>query len=148
MKTIILYYSKHHGNTRKIVQAAYTAIDADILDISSPKAAKEDLSGYDRIGIASGIYGGSFHPEMIKYIKTHMRRKKQVFLMYTCTFDLPHYTRRILRVLEGTDARVIGKFCCRGLNTFGPFGFFGGVAKGHPDVHDLERAADFVRKLK
>ena len=44
MKTIILYYSKHHGNTRKIVQAAYTAIDADILDISSPKAAKEDLS--------------------------------------------------------------------------------------------------------
>ena len=105
MKTIILYYSKHHGNTRKIVQAAYTAIDADILDISSPKAAKEDLSGYDRIGIASGIYGGSFHPE-------------------------------------------IGKFCCRGLNTFGPFGFFGGVAKGHPDVNDLERAADFVRKLK
>ena len=33
-------------------------------------------------------------------------------------------------------------------NTFGPFGFFGGVAKGHPDVNDLERAADFVRKLK
>ena len=61
MKTIILYYSSHHGNTKKIVQAAEAAIDTDILDITSPMAEKANLSEYDRIGIASGIYAGSFH---------------------------------------------------------------------------------------
>ena len=148
MKTIILYYSSHHGNTRKIVQAAEAAIDTDILDITSPMAEKADLSEYDRIGIASGIYAGSFHPDLIEYIKKHMPRGKEVFLMYTCTADMPHYINRILRVLEGADAKVIGRFRCRGFNTFGPFGVLGGAAKGHPDVHDLMSAADFVRNLK
>ena len=147
MKTVILYYSSHHGNTRKIVQAAASAIDTDVIDIRTPRAQEADLSGYDRIGIASGIYGGCFHTAMIDYIKKHMPRRKEVFLMYTCTADMPHYTKRILRVLEGADAKVIGKFCCRGFNTFGPFGLAGGAAKGHPDNRDLEAAADFVRIL-
>lgn len=147
MKTIILYYSAHHGNTKKVVQAAASAIDTDLLDICSAEAAHANLSEYDRIGIASGIYAGAFHPDMIEFIKSHMPRKRQVFLMYTCTSDMSHYTKRVLRVLEGADARIIGRFRCRGLNTFGPFGFFGGFAKGHPDAHDLELAADFVRGL-
>ncbi len=147
MKTIILYYSAHHGNTKKIVRAAASAIDTDLIDISSEKAKDLKLSGYDRIGIASGIYAGSFHPAMIDYIKHHMSRKKEVFLMYTCTADMKHYTKRVTRVLEGADADIIASFCCRGLNTFGPFGLFGGAAKGHPDRRDLEAAQDFVRNL-
>lgn len=147
MKTIILYYSSHHCNTKKVVRAAASAIDTDILDICSPKAEDVDLSRYDRIGIASGIYAGNFHPDMIDYIKHHMTRKKDIFLIYTCTMDLKRYTNRVRRVLEGADANIIGTFSCRGLNTFGPLRLLGGAAKGHPDRRDLEAAQDFVRYL-
>jgi hypothetical protein len=36
MTTAIIYYSKHHGNTKRLLDA--------------------DLSSFDRIGLASGIY--------------------------------------------------------------------------------------------
>lgn len=54
MKTILIYYSKHHGNTRKLAEAIAAAEDVTLLDASS--SAEADLSGYDRIGFASGIY--------------------------------------------------------------------------------------------
>ena len=54
MKTAILFYSKHHGNTKKLLDAIAAADpDVDLVDVTT--AGKTNLSGYDRIGIASGI---------------------------------------------------------------------------------------------
>ena len=59
MKIAICYYSAHHGNTRKVIQAIAQANDVDLFDISiQPKAS---LDQYDIIGFASGIYGFEFH---------------------------------------------------------------------------------------
>ena len=60
MKTIILYYSNHHGNTKKLVDAiqASDPENVEILDVTT--AGPKDLSGYDLIGVASGIYAGNF----------------------------------------------------------------------------------------
>ena len=57
MKTIILYYSNHHGNTKKLVDAiqASDPENVEILDVTT--AGPKDLSGYDLIGVASH----SFH---------------------------------------------------------------------------------------
>ena len=51
MKTIILYYSNHHGNTKKLVDAiqASDPENVEILDVTT--AGPKDLSGYDLIGI-------------------------------------------------------------------------------------------------
>ena len=54
MKTAIVYYSKHHGNTKKLLDAIAAAADIDLIDVTSDESM--DLSGYDRIGFASGIY--------------------------------------------------------------------------------------------
>ena len=43
---------------------------------------------------------------------------------------------------------IIGKFGCKGYDTFGPFKLVGGIAKGHPDEKDLEAAVSFVVGLQ
>ena len=58
MKTAIVYYSKHHGNTKKLLDAIAAAAEVDLIDVTADKDA--DLLGYDRIGFASGIYYSSF----------------------------------------------------------------------------------------
>ena len=44
-------------------------------------------------------------------------------------------------------ASVVGKFGCKGYDTFGPFKLVGGIAKGHPDEEDMKNAVDFVKGL-
>ena len=44
-------------------------------------------------------------------------------------------------------ASVVGKFGCKGYDTFGPFKLVGGIAKGHPDDKDIQNAVEFVKDL-
>lgn len=59
MKTAIVYYSKHHGNTKKLLDAIVKDQGVTLTDAAEKESAK-DLSAYDRIGFASGIYYSSF----------------------------------------------------------------------------------------
>lgn len=43
--------------------------------------------------------------------------------------------------------KLVGRFSCKGFDTFGPFKLIGGVAKGHPDDRDLAAAVEFYRNL-
>ena len=54
MKTAIVYYSKHHGNTKKLLDAIAEKHPVTLIDVT--KQPDADLSGYDRVGFASGIY--------------------------------------------------------------------------------------------
>ena len=61
MKTAIAYYSKHHGNTKKLLDAIAAAAAVDLIDVTSDKNA--DLSGYDTFGpfkLVGGLAKG--HP--------------------------------------------------------------------------------------
>jgi flavodoxin len=42
----------------------------------------------------------------------------------------------------------IGRFSCKGYDTFGPFKLVGGLAKGHPDDKDLKDAVSFFKGLE
>ena len=54
MKTVIVYASIHNGNTKKLVEKIAEECKVDLIDaVQQPKA---DLSDYNRIGFASGIY--------------------------------------------------------------------------------------------
>ena len=59
MKTAIVYYSQHHGNTEKLLDAIADA-DMGVTLINAAEKIEMDLRDYDRIGFASGIYFSSF----------------------------------------------------------------------------------------
>lgn len=54
MKTAIVYYSTHHGNTKKLLDAIAEKNEVALIDVTKQPSA--DISEYDRIGFASGIY--------------------------------------------------------------------------------------------
>ena len=49
--------------------------------------------------------------------------------------------------MDKRHASVVGKFGCKGYDTFGSFKLVGGIAKDHPNEEDMKNAADFVKGL-
>ena len=143
MKTAIVYHSSHHGNTKKLVDAIAQGHNVDLIDASAQKQA--NLGQYDLIGFASGIYGGSFHPDVLNLAKNDLPQGKRVFFLYTSA-GLGS-AKSIAATVKEKSAVVAGEFGCRGYNTFGPFRLVGGTRKGHPDETDLENARRFFAGL-
>lgn len=67
MKTIIIYRSGRSMNTQKIAAAMAEVLGADLAKVEDVKP--EMLSGYDLIGLGSGIYASKIHRKMFKFIK-------------------------------------------------------------------------------
>lgn len=145
MKTAIIYYSKHHGNTKKLLEEIGKKNDVTLIDVSNPIST--DLSDYDRIGFASGIYYSKFHKRLLAYADTNMPENKECFFIYTYGAEKKGYTNAISDVVNKHNAKILGEFGCLGFNTFGPFRLIGGIAKGHPDKDDIEKAIDFYSSL-
>ena len=144
MKTVIVYASVHHGNTKKLVEKIAKECNVDLIDaVQQPKA---DLSDYDRIGFASGIYFSKFHQTILKFASENLPENKKVFLI--CTYGGSANYKSIEQILDKKHASVVGKFGCKGYDTFGPFKLVGGIAKGHPDGNDLKAAVSFVAGLQ
>lgn len=147
MKTVICYYSRHHGNTLRVLEAMAEAVGADLVDVTSRIAAR--LPQYDRIGFASGIYYSKFHETVVNYAAQYLPDGKDVF--FVCTHgskSCPEkYFSAIRQVAKEKGCPVLGAFSCRGYDTFGPFKLIGGMAKGHPDETDLQKARDFIEHL-
>lgn len=77
MKTAICYYSRHHGNTLKVLEAMAEAAEIDLIDVTSRMAAR--LPQYDRIGFASGIYYSKFHDTVVHYAAQYLPEGKETF---------------------------------------------------------------------
>ena len=147
MKTIILYYSIHHGNTKKLVDAIAAAHPESITLLDVSKAGPRDLSGYDWIGAASGIYAGGFGKPMLDYLKENLPAGKNVFLLYSSAMNMDNQSSSVRKVIEAKKCWVIGQYHCPGYNTFGPFKLMGGTGKGHPTKEDIEKAVEFYNSL-
>lgn len=145
MKTAIVYYSQHHGNTKKVLDAIAKNNEITLIDVTKNPSA--DLSEFDRIGFASGIYYSKFHKTLLKYAQEHFPERKETFFIYTYGAEKNGYTKAITEAVQKHHAKVLGEFGCFGFNTFGPFKLIGGIAKGHPDRNDFEQAAAFYRGL-
>lgn len=143
MRSAIVYHSEHHGNTKKIVDAMAKGSHVDLIDAD---VGLVDLSGYDLVGFASGIYFSKFNDSVMKFARELDLRGKDVFLAFTSGFR-KDYAGIIRHLLETNGAKVLGTFSCPGHDTFGPFRLVGGLAKGHPDTDDLERAREFFRAM-
>lgn len=145
MKTAILYYSKHHENTKKLLDAIAKKHEVTLIDVT--KASGTDLSGYDCIGFASGIYYSKFQKELLSYAEKHMPDNKKTFFICTYGVKKDGYTKAIREAVQKHNAEILGEFGCLGFNTFGPFKLIGGIAKNHPDKNDLEQVFSFYESL-
>ena len=144
MKTAIIYASVHHGNTKKIIDAIAVSSEVDLIDATQIK--EKDLSEYDRIGFASGIYYGKFHQSVLNFASVNLPEGKKVFLI--STYGGSPVWNSIEGIAEAKKATIIGRFACKGYDTFGPFKLVGGIAKGHPDDKDLADAVAFFKGLE
>lgn len=147
MKTAIVYYSKHHENTKQLLDAIRkdSGDEVTLLDVTQNPAV--DLSGYDRIGFASGIYFSKFDKRVVEFARDHMPSGKDVFLIYTCGAEKAGYTRTIREALAGSGAKILGEYGCLGYDTYGPLKLIGGLAKNHPDQKEIAGAVEFYRQL-
>ena len=114
--------------------------------IDAMKQREADLSEYDRIGFASGIYLSKFHQTILKFAAENLPEDKEVFLISTYGGSTNY--KSIEDILKEKHAKIIGKFGCKGYDTFGPFKLVGGIAKGHPNEKDLEAAVNFMTELQ
>lgn len=145
MKTAIIYYSKHHGNTKKLLETIKAENEVALFDIA--KGANINPDEYDCIGFASGIYYSKFHKSILKYAKDSFPNDKKTFFIYTYGAEKKGYTNAIREALADHHATILGEFGCFGFNTFGPFKLIGGIAKGHPDNNDIENVLKFYKEL-
>ena len=72
-----------------------------------------------------------------------------------CTYGGNAAYKSLEVILKEKKTDIIGKFGCKGYDTFGPFKLVGGIAKGHPDEKDLfdmlgtkEDRKEFDRQFK
>ena len=143
VKTAIVYASVHHGNTKKVVDAIANEYVVDLIDATKIKFA--DLSEYDVIGFASGVYFGKFHRSVLDFARENLPEDKKVF--FISTYGSKEGYASIEKIAEDKNALIIDKYGCKGWDSFGVFALMGGIQKGHPNVNELAEAVQFYRDL-
>ena len=144
-RTAIVYYSTHHGNTKKLLDAIAAANDVTLIDVTQKPTA--DLSGFDRIGFASGIYYSSFAKPLLRYASACLPEGKDVFFLSTQGNPAGRFFGSIRKIANQKNCRELGCYGCLGFDTFGPFKLVGGIAKGHPTEEEIAGAVSFYQSL-
>ena len=145
MNTAIVYYSQHHGNTKKLIDAI--AAQAEVTLISVVESDTADLTAFDRVGFASGIYFSSFAKQILAFAEKNLPEGKDVFFINTCGAPAGVYFNAIRKITEAKNCRELGAYQCLGYDTFGPFKLVGGIAKGHPNEEEINGAVEFYQQL-
>ena len=145
MNTAIVYYSQHHGNTKKLLDAIAAAEDVTLIDVTADPTA--DLSAFDRIGLASGIYFNAFAKQLMAFADARLPEGRDVFFLYTHGAPTGGFLKGIRQITGKKKCRELGAYHCQGFDTFGPFKLVGGVAKGHPTEDEIRGAVEFYRGL-
>ncbi len=145
MSTAIVYYSKHHGNTKKLLDAIAASEEVTLIDVTS--AAATDLAPFHRIGFASRIYFSSFAKQLLAFASERLPENKDVFYIYTHGAPVGGFLKAIREIAGKKHCRELGAYHCLGFDTFGPFRLVGGIAKGHPTEEEIAGAVRFYRQL-
>jgi flavodoxin len=154
MKTLIVFVSVEHGNTRKIVDAMAEVLDATIKEPEEIDDIQV-LSEYDLIGFGAGIYYGFHHKRLRKFIKDlPIHNSQKAFLVTTNGVRSKLYMKMLnininslKKQLQRKGFDIVGDFSCGGISDWAFFKLIGGISKGRPNLNDLERAKKFANDL-
>jgi flavodoxin len=151
MKSVVIVFSYHHGNTAKVAGAIAGVLGAEIKE---PKQVRlDELGAYDLVGLGSGIYDEKHHTSLLDLVDSMPPVKdKKTFIFSTCSLPSEAEVARQHSILRdrllSKGHLVIGEFSCRGFNTNSFLRHFGGMNKGRPNAEDLTHAEEFARDLK
>lgn len=115
---------------KKLIDAVTTS-DTTLIDV--PKTSTADLTPYDLIIFASGIYYSQFEKRVIAFVEDNLSSGKKAALLYTYGAKRDGYAKKITEAILQKGSTVIGSYGCLGFDTFGPFKLVGGIARGHPN---------------
>jgi flavodoxin len=150
MKTVVIYQSRHQGNTEKIATEMARVLNAEL---RKPDAVDiHTIAENDLIGFGSGIYWGKHDKRLFNLIdRLPLQKGKKAFIFATSGREegrvLNKFNKRITRKLLAKGFTLVGEFSCRGFDTVGPLKLIGGIHKGRPNKADLEAAARFAKDL-
>ena len=144
-KAILIYASKHHGNTYKLAKAISEKYEIAMIDAT--KESIVDLQEYEVIGFASGIDFGKFYEEIENFAEANLPIKKEVFFLYTCAMERKGFTNSIKEISLKKDAIILGEYGCKGYNTYGPWQLIGGMNKNHPTEAEIAEVVNFYGGL-
>ena len=144
-KAILIYASKHHGNTYKLAKAISEKYEIAMIDAT--KESIVDLQEYEVIGFASGIDFGKFYEEIENFAEANLPIKKEVFFLYTCAMERKGFTNSIREIALKKDAIILGEYGCKGYNTYGPWQLIGGMNKNHPTEAEIVEVVNFYGGL-
>ena len=146
MKTLIIYISTHHGNTKKVAKAMAEVLNAELVKVYDVDITA--LSKYDLIGFGSGMYSKKPHKDLLSLVdKLPVLKNKKAFLFHTSGQDKSDSDRELRERLLARGFDIIGAFSCPGWDTWGPLKLFGGIYAGRPNQEDLEKARNFANNL-
>lgn len=144
-KAAIIYASRHHGNTKKLVEAIAERYEVTLIDAEVEYRA--DLTSFDLIGFASGIDFGKFYDSVENFLKGNLPENKNVFFLYTCARKNEKFTESIRAEASKKGTRLMGEYGCKGFNTYGPWKIIGGMNRNHPSEAEMQEAILFFETL-
>ncbi|OPX62661.1 MAG: flavodoxin [Methanomassiliicoccales archaeon PtaB.Bin215] len=159
MNALVVLLSYHHHNTKQVADVIARVIGAEVR--APQDISPGELSGYDLLGMASGIYSGRHHQSLLDLAEALPPvTSKRAFLFSTSSAVMvgdvdsklfQDYVGEIHAPLRGRliskGYTIIGKFSCPGFNTNSFIRHFGGLNKGRPNAEDLSRAEVFARRV-
>jgi flavodoxin len=146
MKTIIIYESKHHGNTKKVCDRVAAECQVELIEAGSV-GADFNWEDYDLLGFASGIAYSKFY-DSVSRVAEQIPAGKGTFFIYTCAKNDKDFAAKIKKVVEERGAKCLGTYGCRGFNAYGPLKLIGGMNKSNPNEDELKAAVEFVKKVE
>lgn len=146
MSCIVVYLSKHRGNTKKIAQVIAEELKCEAKSADGVKPG--ELDQYDIIGIGSGIYAFRMDGRLKKLLKGLKDPKsKGIFLFSTSADpDGTKYHKGMKKFVEKLGLKLLGEFNCQGLYEMW---FFGKKSWNHgrPNEDDLKKAREFASSI-
>ena len=149
MKSLIVFKSIHHQNTKKIAQAIGQELKAKL--ITPEKTTLQLIKAHDLVGFGSGIYFGKHHRKLFDLLdRLPQFHSKKVFIFSTSGIKMIKiYHQKLKNKLKQKGFQIIGEFSCSGWDTYWPIlKALGGIKKGRPNQKDLENAKKFAQKLQ
>ena len=154
VKSLVVVFSYHHGNTEKIAHACAKVLGAEV---KTPQQVKPgEIAEYDLVGFGSGIYSATFDPSVLDLADRLPRAGTTKAFLFS-TYGAPAFIanrefieknhQQIREKLKAKGYTVIGEFGSAGWNTNSFLRFFGGLNKGRPDANDLQNAEAFARQM-
>jgi flavodoxin len=150
MKNLIVVYSYHHNNTRKVAEAISSIIGGDV---KTPIEVNEnELNKYDLVGFGAGIDSGKHYKQLLEFAdKLPETKNKKCFIFSTSAVQgekkVAKDHSRLRNQLKLKGYEVVGEFSCKGYNTNLFLKYFGGMNKNRPNNEDIKNAKKFASGL-